>query len=77
MKDGQIEIKNDKDGNVSASIGKKSFPDNKIVENFNTFLQTIEKEKAHYHQIFLQVLLTDLKFIKIIWKWDMLNQFIG
>ncbi len=45
LKSGQIEIKNDKDGNVSASIGKKSFPDNKIIENFKTFLQTIEKEK--------------------------------
>ena len=45
LKAGQIEIKNDKDGNVSASIGKKSFPDSKIIENFKTFLQTIEKEK--------------------------------
>jgi len=45
LKDGQIEIKNDKDGNVSASIGKKSFPDNKIVENFNAFIETIKKSK--------------------------------
>ena len=45
LKEGQIEIKNDKDGNVAASIGKKSFPDKKIIENFNSLLQTIIKEK--------------------------------
>ena len=42
---GQIEIKSDKDGNVGASIGKKSFSDNKIKENFNSLIQTILKEK--------------------------------
>jgi len=45
LKDGQIEIKNDKDGNVGASIGKKNFDDKKIIENFNSLIQTIEKEK--------------------------------
>ena len=45
LKEGQIEIKNDKDGNIGASIGKKSFPDNKISENFNALIQTIQKEK--------------------------------
>ena len=45
LKTGLIEVKSDKDGNVSASIGKKSFPDNKIKENFNTFLENISKEK--------------------------------
>jgi len=47
LKDGQIEIKNDKDGNIGASIGKKSFSDNKIIENFNVFMQTIQKEKPN------------------------------
>ena len=47
LKSGQIEIKNDKDGNVGASIGKKSFLDKKIIENFNSFLQTISKEKPN------------------------------
>ena len=47
LKEGQIEIKNDKDGNLAASIGKKSFPDNKIIENFNAFIQTIQKEKPN------------------------------
>ena len=41
LKSGQIEIKNDKDGNVGVSIGKKSFPDNKIKENFDSLMQTI------------------------------------
>ena len=45
LKDGQIEIKNDKDGNIGASIGKKSFSDKKIIENFNALVQTILKEK--------------------------------
>ena len=45
IKSGQIEIKNDKDGNLGASIGKKSFPDKKIIENYNSILDTISKEK--------------------------------
>ena len=45
LKSGQIEIKNDKDGNVGASIGKKSFSDIKIKENYSSFLDTILKEK--------------------------------
>ena len=45
LKSGQIEIKNDEDGNLSASIGKKSFTDNKIKENFDSLLQVIYKEK--------------------------------
>jgi len=45
LKSGQIEIKNDKDGNLGASIGKKSFSDIKIKENYNSILETILKEK--------------------------------
>ena len=45
IKTGQIEIKNDKNGNLSASIGKKSFSDTKIKENYDNFKQTILKEK--------------------------------
>ena len=47
LKSGQIEIKNDEDGNVGASIGKKSFSDTKIKENFNALLETILKEKPN------------------------------
>ena len=35
----------DEDGNLGASIGKKSFADNKIKENFDSLLQAISKEK--------------------------------
>ena len=45
LKSGQIEVKNDNDGNLAASIGKKSFPDQKIKENYDAFLETINKEK--------------------------------
>ena len=47
LKEGQIEIKNDKDGNLAASIGKKSFDDKKIVDNFNSLIQVIQKEKPN------------------------------
>ena len=45
LKSGQIEVKNDADGNVGASIGKKDFSDNKIKENYNLFLDSILKMK--------------------------------
>jgi len=44
-KSGQAEIKNDKDGNVGLSIGKKSFSNDKIIQNFNAVLDVLEKEK--------------------------------
>ena len=47
LKSGQIEIKNDKDGNLAASIGKKNFSDTKIKENYNAIMQTILKEKPN------------------------------
>tara|TARA_B100000029_G_scaffold496551_1_gene563028 strand:+ start:1214 stop:1903 length:690 start_codon:yes stop_codon:yes gene_type:complete len=45
LKSGQIEIKNDPDGNLSASIGKKSFADNKLHDNYKSILDTLIKEK--------------------------------
>ena len=45
IKSGQIEIRNDKDGNVGASIGKKSFSDEKINQNIDIFFETVIKEK--------------------------------
>ena len=47
LKEGQIEIKNDKDGNLAASIGKKSFDNQKIIDNFNALIQGIQKEKPN------------------------------
>ena len=46
-KSGQAEIRNDKDGNIGLSIGKKSFGDDKLIKNFNTILETLEKEKSN------------------------------
>ena len=45
LKSGQIEIKSDKDSNLGASIGKKSFSDEKIKQNYEEILNTIIKEK--------------------------------
>tara|TARA_B100000029_G_C17433237_1_gene908678 strand:+ start:327 stop:1022 length:696 start_codon:yes stop_codon:yes gene_type:complete len=45
LKTGQIEIKNDKDGNIGASIGKKSFSNDKINDNYNIILKTILNSK--------------------------------
>ena len=45
IKSGQIEIRSDKDGNVGASIGKKSFDNTKLLENYNSIVETILKEK--------------------------------
>tara|TARA_B100001029_G_C14976147_1_gene403175 strand:+ start:305 stop:997 length:693 start_codon:yes stop_codon:yes gene_type:complete len=42
---GQAEIKNDKDGNVGLSLGKKSFSNDKIINNFNAVIDVLEKEK--------------------------------
>mgnify|MGYP001296761366 FL=1 len=47
VKAGQVEIKNDKDGNIGVSIGKKSFTDDKILSNFNAIIETLEKEKGN------------------------------
>ncbi len=46
-KAGQVEIKNDKDGNIGVSLGKKSFSDDKILSNFNAIIETLIKEKAN------------------------------
>ena len=47
-KSGQVEIRNDKDGNIGLSIGNKSFSDDKLILNFNAVLDAIEKEKSNY-----------------------------
>ena len=45
VKSGQVEIKNDKDGNIGLSIGKKSFSNDNLIKNFNTVIDTLAKEK--------------------------------
>jgi large subunit ribosomal protein L1 len=44
---GQVEMKNDKDGNIGLSLGKKSFSDDKIIKNFNAVLEVLEREKGN------------------------------
>ena len=46
-KSGQVEIRNDKDGNIGISIGKKSFNDDQLIKNFNAILDALEKEKSN------------------------------
>ena len=46
-KSGQAEIKNDKDGNIGLTLGKKSFADDKIVQNFKAVLEVLEREKSN------------------------------
>jgi large subunit ribosomal protein L1 len=46
-KAGQVEIRNDKDGNIGLSIGKKSFEDDKIIKNFSAVVDALEKEKSN------------------------------
>ena len=46
-KSGQVEIRNDKDGNIGVSIGKKSFSDDNLIKNYNAIIETIEKEKSN------------------------------
>ena len=46
-KSGQVEIRNDKDGNIGVSIGKKSFSDDKLIKNYDAILDTLNKEKSN------------------------------
>ena len=45
IKTGLIEIRKDKDGNLAATIGRKSFTNEKLLENFNHFIESVKKEK--------------------------------
>ena len=45
-KSGQVEIRNDKDGNIGVSIGKKSFHDDQLLKNYHAILDVLEKEKG-------------------------------
>ena len=46
-KSGQAEIRNDKDGNIGVSIGKKSFSDDQLLKNYNAIIDALEKEKSN------------------------------
>ena len=44
---GQVQIKNDKDGNIGLSLGRKSFSDDKVIKNFIAVLDVLEREKGN------------------------------
>ena len=45
IKTGLVEIRNDKDGNLASTIGRKSYSSEKLLENYNYFIESIKKEK--------------------------------
>lgn len=45
LKKGKISFKNDDTGNLHTVIGKTSFDDAKLIENFNTFINAVKKLK--------------------------------
>tara|TARA_X000000950_G_C13775768_1_gene602917 strand:+ start:255 stop:941 length:687 start_codon:yes stop_codon:yes gene_type:complete len=45
LKFGLVEIRNDKDGNLASTIGRKSFSSDKLLENYNHFIESVKKEK--------------------------------
>ena len=45
IKTGLVEIRNDKDGNLASTIGRKSFSTEKLLENYNFFIESVKKDK--------------------------------
>ena len=45
IKTGLVEIRNDKDGNLASTIGRKSFSTEKLLQNYNHFVESVKKEK--------------------------------
>ena len=45
LKTGLVEIRNDKDGNLASTIGRKNFSSEKLLENYNHFIESVRKEK--------------------------------
>ena len=45
IKTGLVEIRNDKDGNLASTIGRKSFSSEKLLENYKFFIDSVKKEK--------------------------------
>ena len=43
LKTGLIEIRNDKDGNLCSTIGRKSFTTEQLLENYKYFIESVKK----------------------------------
>ena len=46
IKNSLVEVKNDKDGNVGVSIGRKSFTNKQLLENLKSIFENLKKEKT-------------------------------
>ena len=44
IKKGKVEIRCDKDGNLSLSIGRANFDEKKIIDNYKSVLETLDKD---------------------------------
>ena len=44
IKSGLVEVRNDKDGNLASSIGRKSFSTEKLEENYNYFIDSKKRK---------------------------------
>ena len=44
IKFGLVEIRNDKDGNLASTIGRKSFSSDKLLENYNYFIESVKRK---------------------------------
>ena len=45
LRSGLVEIRNDKDGNLASTIGRKSYSTEKLIDNYKNFIDTLKKEK--------------------------------
>lgn len=45
VKKGRLEFKLDKTGNIQSKLGKLSFDDDKLIENFKALMKAIEENK--------------------------------
>ena len=41
LRSGLVEIRNDKDGNLASTIGRKSFSTEKLIDNYKNFIDTL------------------------------------
>jgi large subunit ribosomal protein L1 len=57
LKKGKSNFKNDNTGNIHQVIGKVSFDTDKIVENYNAFLEAVQAQKndAHKSQLIIGI----------------------
>ena len=45
IKSGLVEVRNDKDGNLASTIGRKSYSTEKLLENYEFLIENLKKEK--------------------------------